>query len=89
MGRAAVLPPLDLVLDTMHPVDYYQVYRGVPNGAFTCIHSTLDTSWAAGGDPMDPAPGQLQAYLVTAVFGTEETSSGNPPRSLSSPCGPP
>jgi glucose/arabinose dehydrogenase len=79
----------DVTFDTMHPVDYYQVYRGVPNGAFTCIHSTLDTSWAAGGDPMDPAPGQLQAYLVTAVFGTEETSSGNPPRSLSSPCGPP
>lgn len=79
----------DLSFSTMHPVDYYQVYRGVPNGTFTCIHSTLDTSWPAGGDPTDPAPGQLQAYLVTAVRGAEESSSGQPPRTLSSPCGSP
>ena len=78
----------DLEFSSMHPVDYYQVYRGVPNGTFTCIHSTLDTTWVAG-DLMVPSSGELLAYVVTAVCGAEETSSGDPERTLVSPCGPP
>jgi len=80
----------DLQFTTMHPVDYYRVYRGVPNGNFSCIHSTFDPEWI-GGDPDDPFPGELFAYIVTAVSGTpeEETSGGDPPRTLTSPCSPP
>jgi hypothetical protein len=79
----------DLALTTMHPVDYYRVYRGVPGGTFTCIHSTLATTWPSGGDPSVPALGTQFAYLVTAVQGTEETRSSDPPSPLASPCGPP
>jgi hypothetical protein len=77
----------DLEFTSMHPVDYYGVYRGVPNGTFTCIAGRVDPEWA-GGDPDDPLPGELFAYIVTAVSGTpeEETSSGDPPRTLTGPC---
>ena len=77
----------DLALTSMHPVDYYRVYRGVPGGTFTCIESMADPEWA-GGDPSNPTPGNLFAYIVTGVFGTpeQETSSGDPPRTLTSPC---
>jgi len=75
----------DLEFSSMHPVDYYRVYRGVPNGTFSCIHSTLDPEWV-GGDPANPAAGQLFAYIVTAVSGAEETASGDPPRTLINPC---
>jgi len=82
----------DLAFETMHPFDYYRVYRGVPNGTFSCIHSTRATDWAAG-DATDPLAGELLAYLVTAVSpvaeGAEESSSGDPSRALSNPCGPP
>ncbi len=82
----------DVERTTMHPVDYYQVYRGVPDGTFTCIHATRSAGWPAG-DATDPSAGQLLAYLVTAVSpvseGAEESSSGDPPRTLTSPCAPP
>jgi hypothetical protein len=73
----------------MHPTDYYSVYRGQPEGLFECIHSTLAVEWVLGGDPTTPAPDGLQAYLVTATRGTDETSSGNPPRDLNISCGAP
>jgi hypothetical protein len=76
----------DLEFSSMHPVDNYGVYRGTPGGNFECIHSTLATDWPLGGDATDPGPGQLQAYLVTATFGAEETSGGTPPRTLINPC---
>lgn len=78
----------DLNRETMAPVDYYQVYRGVPNGTFECIHSTFSTDWAAG-DTTDPNPGELLAYIVTAVQGSRESSSGDPARTTTNPCGPP
>jgi len=78
----------DVEYSTMHPTDYYQVYRGTPDGTFECIHSTASTDWA-GGDALEPASGQLLAYLVTAVDGTDETSGGTPPRTLTSPCAAP
>lgn len=79
----------DLELATEHPVDFYRVYRGVPNGTFTCIHSTVDAGWPTG-DATDPNAGELLAYLVTAVSPAgEESSSGDPERTLSNPCSAP
>ena len=49
------------------PVSYYRVYRGTPGGAFSCVLRTAALSWPAGGDPANPAAGQLFAYVVTAV----------------------
>ena len=78
----------DLEFSSMHPVDYYQVYRGVPNGVFQCIHSTTATQWS--GDPTVPGAGQVIAYLVTAVNPAgEESSGGVPARTLQNPCAPP
>jgi glucose/arabinose dehydrogenase len=79
----------DLEYATMHDVDYYRVYRGEPNGVFSCITSTLDPTWADGGDPIDPADGELLAYLVTAVDSGQETLTGEPARTLADPCGAP
>jgi hypothetical protein len=78
----------DLFYSTMHPVDYYSVHRGTPNGAFSCIHSTLSNGWPAG-DATNPTPGQLLAYLVTAHEGVEESSAGLPVRTLINPCAAP
>ena len=70
-------------------MDYYRVYRGDPNGTFSCIISTEDPLWDNGGDPLDPGDGELLAYLVTGVDGAQETLTGEPARTLSSPCGAP
>ena len=78
----------DLEFNTMHPVGYYRVYRGAPNGTFACIHSAADPEWTAG-DFVEPAPGELLAYLVTAVSPPEESSAGTPPRNLTDPCAAP
>ena len=72
----------------MYPIEYYRVYRGSPNATFDCIHSTLTNDWV-DGDTLVPLPGELLAYLVTGVNTTDETSSGNPPRALATPCGAP
>jgi hypothetical protein len=76
----------DLELSSMHPVDNYRVYRGTPDGPFTCLFESPDPVWAAGGDSMVPAPRELLAYIVTAVSAGEETSSGSPPRDLGGLC---
>ncbi len=76
----------DLEYSTMHPVGFYRVYRGQPGDVFQCIHSTADPGWP-GGDPVVPTSGALLAYLVTAVNPSgEESSSGEPERTLSDPC---
>ena len=72
----------DLAFTTMQPVSRYRVYRGTPGGAFTCIFTTPTPQWA-GGDPESPAPGQLFAYVVTAVNASgAETLSARPPVNL-------
>lgn len=72
----------DLEFTSEHPLVGYEVYRGVPNGTFTCIHQTTGTSWT--GDPDTPMPGELFAYIVTAQnAGGERTSTGTPERTLS------
>lgn len=71
----------DVRLATEHPVQSYKVYRGLPNQTFDCIFQTASTEWT-GGDPTDPAPGEMLAYLVTAVSpDSEETSPGEPEES--------
>ena len=60
------------------PVDFYRVYRGVPNGAFSCVLKTVTPSWPAGGDAAIPAPETFFAYLVTAVQAALETPTGHP-----------
>jgi len=67
----------NLTSSTDVPVSYYRVYRGTPNGSYSCILRTTQTSTAAGGDPTNPAPGQLFAYVVAAVDGAgNETLRG-------------
>jgi len=77
----------DVQFNNMVPVTEYRVYRGVPNGTFDCIHSTPTTSWI--GDPVDPGDGALFAYVVTAVSGGTQSSSGDPERTLSPNACPP
>ncbi|UCF69138.1 MAG: PQQ-dependent sugar dehydrogenase [Acidobacteriota bacterium] len=71
----------DLQYATEHPVDFYRVYRGVPNGLFQCVFAAIEPRWD-GGDPVDPLPGELFAYLVTAVSSAAsegaESSPGEP-----------
>ncbi len=69
----------DVHRTTEHPVSFYRVYRGTPNGSFDCVHKATVPEWASGGDPATPAEGQLFAYVVTAVnpSGTE-TETGHP-----------
>jgi glucose/arabinose dehydrogenase len=59
-------------------VSFYRVYRGTPNGAFTCVLKTATPSWPAGGDPVIPDPDALFAYVVTAFSGAGETPTGHP-----------
>ena len=71
----------------MHPVEYYSVYSGAPNGNFDCMHSTTQTRWV--GDPAVPGPGGLFAYLVTATNASGVETSGGAGRTLNSACAAP
>jgi hypothetical protein len=68
------------------PVDFYRVYRGVPNGAFSCVLKTVTPSWPAGGDATIPAPETFFAYLVTAVQSGLESPTGHPGTFNASTC---
>ena len=69
----------NLFRSTEIPLTFYRVYRGTPNGNFSCVLKTANPLWAAGGDPSNPAPGQLFAYVVTAInAAAEETQKGHP-----------
>jgi hypothetical protein len=72
---------------TLVPIQQYRVYRGVPNGVFECIHATTTPSWS--GDPETPDPDELFAYIVTAVSGGVNSSTGDPERTLSPNACPP
>jgi glucose/arabinose dehydrogenase len=70
----------DLRYATEHPVDFYRVYRGVPNGVYDCVVATPEPRWE-GGDPEDPQPGEVFSYLVSAVTSAGaggETGVGEP-----------
>src|SRR5262249_36751197 len=49
----------DLHYATDHPVASYRVYRGAPNGSFSCIHTATEPRWTAGGDATLPEPSEL------------------------------
>ncbi len=67
----------NLFLATEVPVSLYRVYRGAVNGAYSCVFKALSPKWSAGGDPANPAPGQLFAYVVSAVNASgQETKRG-------------
>jgi glucose/arabinose dehydrogenase len=77
----------DLEFNSMHPIEYYSIYRGTPGGIFDCIHSTTATDWI--GDPADPGPGQVTGYLVTATNGTGVESGAGSGRTLNLTCSAP
>jgi hypothetical protein len=77
----------DLEFNSMHPIEFYSVYGGTPNGAFDCIHSTISTDWI--GDAATPVPGGLFAYLVTATNAFPTETSGGDGRTLNSACAAP
>jgi glucose/arabinose dehydrogenase len=67
----------DLTVSTDVPVSFYRVYRGTPNGSYTCVIKATQPATAAGGDPASPTPGQLFTYVVVAVNGAgQETVRG-------------
>ena len=77
----------DLALNSMHPIDFYSVYRGTPGGVFDCIHSTTGTTWT--GDLTPPGVGQVLAYLVTATNADGDETSGGDGRILNLACAAP
>jgi glucose/arabinose dehydrogenase len=67
----------DLFHATDVPVMLYRVYRGTPNGLFSCVFHATTPRWPSGGDAAVPAPGQLFAYVVTAIDPSgQETKPG-------------
>ena len=67
----------NLTASTDVPVSFYRVYRGTPGGSYSCVFKALTPAWASGGDPASPAPGQLFAYVVSAVqAGGQESLRG-------------
>lgn len=77
----------DLQFNSMHPVEYYSVYRGAPGGTFDCLDSTESTTWL--GDASTPAAGGLFAYLVTATNLAGDETSGGSGRTLGLGCAAP
>ena len=82
----------DLQYSSMQPISSYHVYRadvldGVFNAGetFNCVHATTMTSWPGGGDPQNPAAGQMFAYVVVGQNGSGEQTDpgGTPSRTLS------
>ncbi len=59
----------DLFLATDVPVSFYRVYRGSVGGTYACAFKATAPRWPAGGDPTNPADGQLFTYVVSAVNG--------------------
>jgi glucose/arabinose dehydrogenase len=81
----------DLHAASWQPVTAYRVYRANltdgrfdPGEIFSCIHTGATPSWT-GGDPSNPAAGDMFAYVVTAVNGSGQQTSpgGTPTRTLS------
>jgi len=76
----------DLHTASWQPVTAYRVYRANltdgrfdPGEIFSCVHTGSTPSWT-GGDPGSPAPGDMFAYVVTAVnSGGQQTSPGGTP----------
>jgi glucose/arabinose dehydrogenase len=69
-----------------HPISSYRVYRADltdgtfnPGEVFNCVRIGASPVWP-GGDPANPAPGDMFAYVVTALnAGGQQTSPGGAP----------
>jgi glucose/arabinose dehydrogenase len=81
----------NLQVASWQPISSYSVYRanvadGVFNAGevFDCVRSSTTPTWPAGGDPTNPQPDGMFAYVVTAQNGAEQTGPGGAPvRTLS------
>ena len=77
----------DLEFNSMHPIEYYSIYRGTPGGIFDCLDSTTSTDWI--GDPANPGPGQVFGYVVTATNAAGVETGAGSERSLNQNCAAP
>ena len=75
----------NLFVSSWHPITAYRVYRANAGAAFdlgevfNCVRVGSTPVWP-GGDPAVPAPGELFAYVVTALNGGgQQTSPGGVP----------
>jgi glucose/arabinose dehydrogenase len=76
----------DLFTSSWQPVASYRVYRAMlldghfdPGEIFNCVRTGPQPRWP-GGDPASPFPGEMYAYVVTAVdAGGKQTSPGGSP----------
>jgi hypothetical protein len=76
----------DLFMSSWQPVTAYRVYRAMlldghfdPGEIFDCVRTGPQPRWP-GGDPASPFPGEMYAYIVTAVdAGGKQTSPGGSP----------
>lgn len=76
----------DLFVATDQTVSFYRVYRGAVNGAYVCVFKGTSNVWL-GGDPASPSPGQVFAYVVTAVNAAgAETKPGTSGTFNAAPC---
>ena len=82
----------NLQVASWQQISSYSVYRanvadGVfnPGEIFDCVKATTSPVWPAGGDPTNPGPGAMLAYVVTAKNAAAEQTSpgGTPARVLS------
>ena len=74
----------DLEASSSHPIDYYCVYRGLPNGRFDMQAASSTTQYA--GDTDIPNSSEMFAYLVTATSDGGVESGGGAGRLLIDPC---
>jgi hypothetical protein len=81
----------NLQYSSRHPISSYHVYRanvadGVfdPGEIFECVRTSATPGWAGGGDPSNPAPDGMFAYVVTALnaAGQQTSPGGTPVRTL-------
>ena len=81
----------NLQTESWHPISAYRVYRAIladgrfnPGEVFNCAFTGPTPVWP-GGDFMNPAPGGMFAYVVTALNGSGQQTSpgGTPVRTLS------
>jgi hypothetical protein len=77
----------DLQFNSSHPILYYSVYSGTPDGVFDCLDSTTTTDWV--GDAAIPGPGEVIGYVVTATNSDDVETAAGAGRVLGLRCGAP
>jgi hypothetical protein len=81
----------NLQYSSRHPISTYRVFRAnIADGIFNlgetfeCVKSSTTPVWTGGGDPVNPNPDGMFAYLVTAqnLAGQQTSPGGTPVRTL-------